>query len=388
MQLRHFLLLAVSVVLFAGCDTESESIWDPDFEDRPSPAISSVEPAGSAFAGIDVVTISGSNFSANTDDVLVFFDDIPGEIVSVSETQIQVVPPNTPKPVTLRISVAGASNFSNVIDYTLESALTPFGGLIRSETPFSVTSDSDGNAYVSLQAGNVSGGIRKITPAEETSQFVDNRFVFGDMALTDAGQLYAVRGIRAVFGFVEGGEQQTFFAAENRGARLRSIAVADDGRVFAAGNALNIHVISPDGEGTANPFVGDLGGLGIFDGFLYAAGSTDTGSGLYRFSIPSEGGTLGPQELVADLSSLGETFTINDLAIATTGEIFIATDLSDPIQIVSPDGSIEPLYPGIIMEPVLSLAWAGNQPFLYAVIERVTGEEDPILTINVRRTGA
>ena len=65
--MKSFIILtfgaALAVILItAGCENDyPASVWDPNFNSKPTPVIAGVEPAFS-FSGIGQVTITGSNF--------------------------------------------------------------------------------------------------------------------------------------------------------------------------------------------------------------------------------------------------------------------------------------------------------------------------------------
>ncbi|MDX1429636.1 MAG: IPT/TIG domain-containing protein, partial [Rhodothermales bacterium] len=111
------LALFLAFALIAACDTgPAESLWDPDATTGSDPVISAVDPPDIALAGVDIVTISGSNFSAEPSQNIVFFDGTRVPVLEASSTQISVRAPNEPCPeVTARVAVVGgdAESFSN-----------------------------------------------------------------------------------------------------------------------------------------------------------------------------------------------------------------------------------------------------------------------------------
>ena len=66
----------------AACDTESTSLYDPDEPLLPDPSVAEISPTGSALAGIDVLTITGQNFSETPENNLVYFGTVRGTVLA------------------------------------------------------------------------------------------------------------------------------------------------------------------------------------------------------------------------------------------------------------------------------------------------------------------
>ena len=104
--------MPISFLIFSCEDPNyPENIWDENDQGNPSPSISSVEP-DAAFAGIDTLTISGQNFSENTSENLVYFNNMLGEVVNATSTSLSVITPNlVSDSVQIRVAVQGAFLF-------------------------------------------------------------------------------------------------------------------------------------------------------------------------------------------------------------------------------------------------------------------------------------
>ncbi len=370
-----------------GCDTgPAPSLHDPDAQGNPDPVVSSIDPAGAALAGVDILTITGQNFATNTNDNLVFFDEERGEVIEATSTQLRVLPPNLPKPeLGIRIAVLGAENFSNTTPYRLDAAAEPFGSIAGFEEPFALTTDADGNLYVSLLSDGRSAGILRMAPDGTRSIFVETTFKWDGIAFGPDGLLYTARGVRALFRFAEGEPQETWAVVPTTSERLSTLDFDDQGNVWTGGNSANLYRIAPDASIEAFPFEGNVRDLNVFSGSLYVAATQDDGtSKVWRLPITDAG--LGTAEEYFDVTAQygAEAFA---LAFATNGDLFIGTDASDPIVEVLADGTHAALYPGILQPAAVAFAWgSGTSLFM---TQGQTNETNPdLVRIETRREGA
>ena len=377
------LLLGIAL---AGCDSgPASSLYDPDRPSAPDPMISSIEPAEFALAGVDVVTIYGSNFSADALDNLAYFNEASGEVLEASPTRLQVKAPATPgADIEVRVAVLGAENYSNGVAYRLEAAVEPFGDIADFEEPFSIASDLAGNVYVSMNAHGSSAGILRMAPDGTRSPFVETRFRWRDMAYGPDDMLYTVRSIRAVFRFEEGGSQEVWGVIPDNSVRLSAIAFDADNNLWAGGNNASLYRIAPDKSVEVFPFEANIRALRFFDGYLYAAATRDDASGIWRW--PISGGTPGDAELYFDVTAETGAEALA-LAFATNGDLFVGTDGAEPVLLVEPTREASIFYPGLFMPAASAFAW-GNAPHLYMVQARTDMTLPGLIRINTRRQGA
>ncbi|MEO0559234.1 MAG: IPT/TIG domain-containing protein [Bacteroidota bacterium] len=386
------LLLAV-----AGCDTsDGPTLFDPDRQTAPDPTVTSVSPAGSALAGIDEVTITGTNFSATASDNLVFFDDAAAEILSASPTELRVKVPNTPaENLAMRVSVRSAANYSTPLAYTLVPAVVEFGELANSETPFGITTDPTGNLYLSIN----SDGTRSITriAADGTrSPFFSTTFEFPGLSFGPDGALYGVRGVFAAFRLPEAGTQETFGVISDGRPLLTTIDTDANGNLYVGGNNAtgtnSIYRIASDKSVTAYALPGNVRALTVFDGAVYAAVTLDGVSQVFRLAADASGDLGAPTSYVNMTALAGAEATA--LAFAASGDLYVGTDaLMDPVYLVRPDGSGEVLYPGVLTGPTSHLAY-GPGSFLYMRTADVLNAENAVIQpaglfrIETRQDGA
>ncbi|GMQ81366.1 MAG: hypothetical protein BMS9Abin05_0797 [Rhodothermia bacterium] len=387
---RTVLLVIISVLttgtLITACDTgPAPSLYNPDRPSKADPVISSVEPSGSALAGVDIVTISGENFSSNLTENLVYFDNTRADVLEAGPTQLRVRAPNTPSAeLQIRVAILGAENYSNSRSYRLDSAAEQFGSITSFEEPFALASDASGNLYVSLNSDNRSVGIVRMTPDGTRSSYIETTFKWDSMAFGSDGLLYTVRSVRAIFRFAEGGSQQVWAVLPDNSARLTAISFDDQGNLWAGGNNQNLYRVTPDKTILAFPFEANIRALAVFGSYLYAAATQDDASKIWRFQLSPVG--IGTAEEYYDVTGNfgAEAFA---LAFTTTGELFIGTDATDPVIVVFPDRLGQALYPGVLHPAAVSFAW-GNTPSLYMTQGKTDTTTPNLIRINTRREGA
>ncbi len=381
--------VAIAALLFvaaaSGCDSgPAASLYDPDRPSAPDPVLASIDPAGFALAGVDVVTLDGSNFSATAADNLAYFNDARAEVMEASPTRLQVQAPATPgADIEVRVAVLGAENYSNGIAYRLEAAVEPFGDIAGFEEPFSITSDPAGDLYVSMNSDGRSAGVLRMASDGARSLFVETSFIWTDMAYGADDMLYTVRAVRAVFRFSEGGRQEVWGVVPDNSVKLSAIAFDEENNLWAGGNNANVYRIAPDKSVEAFPFEANVRALRFFDGYLYAAATRDDASEIWRW--PVSGGGLGEAERYFDVTGEAgaEAFA---LAFAANGDLFVGTDGADPVLLVSPNGDGRAFYPGLFLPAAVSFAW-GAAPNLYMVQGRTDATPPGLIRINTRREG-
>lgn len=381
------LLGTLGLLLSGGCDSgTAPSIYDPERASLPDPVIESVTPEGSALAGVDIVTITGSNFSAVPSDNLVYFGDARGDVMEAASAQLRMIAPNNPLPeLMLRVAVLGAENFSNSVKYGLEPPFIEFADVRDFENVYGITTDKSGNVYASFVAHDLPVGITRITPEGERSEFVSSRFFWTDIAFGPDLYLYAVRSVRALFRFQEGSNQEVFAVIPNSATKLTTIAIDGNGRIWAAGNNAAIFAISPDKAVASYDFEADAKDLALFGDYLYVAGRQNGSSKVWRFFINSSGDLESPEEVI-DVTAFGG-HEAHTLAFATTGHMYIGTSATDPVIVVNPNGAGESLYPGVLTQPAKQFAW-GPLGYLYAATNFTETAPAGIIRITTRRLGA
>ncbi|MCY4672859.1 MAG: IPT/TIG domain-containing protein [Bacteroidetes bacterium] len=370
--------------LLLGCDSgTAPSIYDPNRTSFPDPVIEDVIPEDRALAGVDIVTITGQNFSTQTTDNLVYFGDARADVVEASSTQLRMVAPNSPQPeLKLRLVVIGAENFSNSVSYGLDPPFIEFGDIRDFEDIYGITTDPSGYLYASLVAFSIPVGIIRISPDGERSEFISSTFFWADLAFGADDYLYAVRFVRAIFRFQGSGTNPEVFAViPNNAVRLSTIAIDNSGQIWAAGDNAELYGISPDKTIRSYEFNADVQDIVLFGDFLYLAATENGNSKIWRFRIDSSG-ILGAPEEVFDMTSFNGA-TAFALAFSAAGHLFIGTDATDPVVVVDSDGVGQSLYPGVLTQPARRFAW-GTQRQLYAATNSTETVAAGIIRITTR----
>jgi hypothetical protein len=377
---------ATLLVFVGACDSgPGESLFDPNRESLPDPVIADVQPPGSALAGVDLLTITGQNFSNELEDNFVYFGGIRGEVLDGSATSLTVLPPNDPREdAEIKMSVLGAENFSNSIAYQLDAAAEEFGDIAGFEEPFGLTSDEAGNLYASMFSSGVSIGIIRFAPDGARSTYVQSTFKWDDMSFGPDGMLYAIRGVRAIFRFSEGSAQETWAVIPDNSVKLRAVAFDGSGNLWAGGPNANLYRVAPDKSITEYPFEGDVTGLTVFGDALYATATQNDVSSVWRFVFNADGG-VGVGSEYANISGPFGSEALSIVA-ATSGELFVGTDGTDPLILVGTDQSTEVFYLDILRPVAISLAW-GPDPTLYMNQARTVDTDPDLIKINTRRQG-
>ena len=384
-RFRPLMALVVFSILAGGCDTgPADSLFDPERGFQPDPVITRIEPS-TALAGIGTLTIVGENFSSVPGENLVFFGDTRATVLQASSTQLVVATPNLPQAdLVARVSVVGAENLSNTTLITLEAAVVSFGDVKDFEDVFGIATDDAGNVYVSLFSSNVSAGIKRITPDGVRSDYAPSTFKWDALDFDEAGFIYGVRNVRAIFRIPPGGgDFQNWVVAEDRSARFRELDVDSEGNVWVGGSGGNFYRIDPSGQVAAFPTAPSITALKVGGGFVYVVEELEAGDRIVRYRV-EPGGTLGTPEFVFTAPSV---MSIQSLAVAAGDEVLVGTDATDPILIVSPFGSSEALYPGLFAPIATGLAWDPSSN-LYMVKGRTASSGAAILRINTQRDAA
>jgi len=119
----------VLVLALPGCNEKNnvEPLYNPSFSNILAPVITSVSPADSAFAGVDELTITGSNFAVSADSMDVYFDNVKATILSLDANKVVVKAPNLVKDtISIKINKFNTDKLSNILSYKLISATIVF----------------------------------------------------------------------------------------------------------------------------------------------------------------------------------------------------------------------------------------------------------------------
>jgi hypothetical protein len=376
---KLFSPILIIAIFFTSCDDDQypEDIWDPNDQGAPTPIITSISPADSAFAGSDIITIYGENFSSNENDILVYFNSEFGEILGVSKTEIIVSPPNIlADSINIKVSVKGAFLFGEYDRYyTLYPRIIKYGNFDPFvESAWGLESDNDENLYVGLSV-LPEGDIEKLSPpdAERDSSFIHSMLPTpssmrigpnNDMYYLDSFYPYLIK-------------QNLFSGSPSFSELPGNIADLDfdvNGNLYCGGSGNAIYTVQTDLTSTTTADYSEINivAIRVYNGYLYVAGNylgedeEIPSMGIWKNQITSSSGSLGEKELVLDwIETSGSDSKITCLTFDETGKMYISSDGNIGVATVDVDGSFDLLYPKIVFGPIVKMTWgAGNYLYL------------------------
>ena len=387
----RFALVAALVLIVAACDTaEQPSLYEPvqtgTYQSRPDPTVQAVELApgtpsvgGAAVAGLSEMVITGTNFNASPESTFVYVGGqrVPAaSMMSLSATQIRFRVPNLPGTRSLNVTVLRAENFGRPPGpLTIVSAFERWGDLGAANQPFGVAADrAAGVGYVSITEtgpnGPVSLGIQRLTqPARQNA--ITTTFTWPEIDFFD-NQIYAVRGVQAVFRFtIPATAQQVWHNLVDAQISLRALDVDAQGNVWTGGvyGGTNparraFYRITPAKVVTTVPFEGDLTAIERAGDYVYVAGVRNNVRTLWRYRVAADG-AVGAEEEIVRFTGPYDGITLNALAVTSTGDVLVGTDYTEPVLRVSADGSsIVSHYPGMLRGTVTALRWLSESRLL------------------------
>lgn len=383
-------LLLIAFMLVSGCEsTPGESLFDPDREAMPAPSIQTVAPAENWLAGIGEITITGSNFSPNPDENLVYFDAQQATVISASESELVVqTPAYIAENATLRVTTLGARDYSNTLTYRLDPAAAAQGGLAVSDQAVAMTY-SDGTLYTSTTTGGLPSGVQTIDVAAGSAEryAAPRNWRYTDLVRNpETGDVFMARGTTPIIYRVPpgGGEDETWLLRQGLGA-VATLTLDDAGYIWAAGNNPEIYRVDADQVVTPFPFAADVRAIVFAGGSLYAAATSDGVNGAWRIPLTSTS-EAGEAELLLDIGAAvgGSALSIE---AAADGTVFVGTDAEAGIVQIDPSGDWRPLHPGIIAPSIIGLSFGESSEryegnILYALHDPATqGEPNQILRI-------
>lgn len=388
-------VLAIGLAVVA-CETpESASLFDENYEKGTTPVISSVSPENEFFAGYEEVTITGSNFTANTSELFVYFNNVRAEIVSASPTQVVVRTPNlVADSVGIKVGVLGVEAFSNSIQYKLKALFTTAVPFPNNENPWASTIDADGNYYVSYEMSGSPAGVKKV--GSDGENVIDPEFgtrqswFYRSAKAGPDGGVYLVRGGAVPFVYRIDPTGGAAPATWGRGiGRTEDVTFDTAGNAWTGGtnegNAANsrLNRISPDGSVERFPFDATVYALDYADGYLYVAGTRADVSYVWKFEL-DENNEPGAEQVVADLTAAGGEGRPTAVAVSADGTIFVGMNETKPLYQVTASGDVSEMYPGIVPGSILKMQYiSGTQNLLMTLLP--TEGNNRVISLNVQK---
>ena len=336
----HLLLGALGLLFLSSCTKPNDvTLYDPNVAYHPAPTITAIAPAGSAFAGMDTIIIQGTNFSTVLAENSVFFNAQPAALLASTATQITLKAPLvTVDSIGVRISVAGALQFSNTAQYKLSAGVLTFGGLATTELAMALATDASGNLYSAYSAAGVEAGVLKFTSAGVRSTYAlptSGVVAWTGMKMGPGGYLYSARNFRALYRYTPGGGAAgAVWVVFPIGTSIADFDFDQNGNTWAAGNGTNIFCIQQSKTLTTTPFVGNIRSMRVYNGYLYFAAKTDAGEQIWRAQISST--TLGTPEVYYNFGASYPAYSPLAITFSSDGIMYVGTNMPEGLLIVYP----------------------------------------------------
>lgn len=384
-RIKYLVLLFLTLTMYYGCGKDAAPVLYDEYKDKgtPDPVVTSVSPQNVAYAGLDTLTITGSNFSDSA-HTLVYFDNVAGTVISSTPTQIRVKVPNLPKDaLAIRVVVTTASNNAAPVAYALKEVQSAFfKGFLYMDQPQTITFDKDGNLYIALLTNNIYQGLKKIDATSRTlTEYAPKgteklwsalKFAYGPYG--QQGQLLAARKNKGIWKINQGivpTPAPWVGQAEGIDQNINDFDLDPAGNIWAAGNGLNIFRIKPDKTIKKYNFAtstSKINAVRVFKDnntlYVYVGGTKDGKEGVWRYKVVNDEIVAGSEELYFDfaaaypgMNSAGLPFAVLGLTFSNDGYMYIGTDADPAIVVVSPSKTASALLPGVVLPKFASFVW-------------------------------
>ena len=391
------IILPISLVMFSCEDPNyPENIWDEDDQGNASPSISSVEPEGSAFAGIDTLTINGQNFSENTSANLVYFNNMLGNVINATSTSLKVVTPNlVSDSVQIRVAVQGAFLFADHSSlYTLTAAVSDYGPFDQFTDIFSLDLDRDENLIVSMD-GSPNAEFWIVDTNQDSAVWSGALAKASGMKLGPTGSVYFVNYQRFLYKDEQGTPKENSEIFKRLNGNATDLDFDSYGNLFVGGAGSTIDVVDINDDGGLTSGVTeaknldtlDILSLRVLNDYLYVLTTTVTSDqAIYKMQILDDSGSLGDIELVFDWSSYtNKLSSALCFTLSEAGDLFVGSDSDDQPLTYIQNGNASGFYSSILTAPISYMAW-GNSNYLYLINK--TEETNRVQRVDTRMSGA
>ncbi|GIR57095.1 MAG: hypothetical protein CM15mP64_5070 [Candidatus Neomarinimicrobiota bacterium] len=388
--------LPISFFIFSCEDPNyPENIWDENDQGNASPSISSVEPEA-AFAGIDTLTISGQNFSENSSENLVYFNNMLGEVVNATSTSLSVITPNlVSDSVQIRVAVQGAFLFADHSSlYTLTAAVLDYGPFDQFTDIFSLDLDRDENLIVSLD-GTPNAEFWIVDTNQDSAVWSGALAKGSGMKLGPTGSVYFVNYQRFLYKDEQGTPKENSEIFKRLNGNATDLDFDSYGNLFVGGAGSTIDVVDINDDGGLTSGVTeaknldtlDILSLKVFNDYLYVLTTTVTSDqAIYKMQILDDSGSLGDLELVFDWSAYtNKLSSALCFTLSESGDLFVGSDSDDQPLTYIQNGNARGFYSSILTAPISYMAW-GNSNYLYLINK--TEETNRVQRVDTRMSGA
>jgi hypothetical protein len=266
--------------------------------------------------------------------------------------------------ITIRIVSRDAFLIAEYAGFKLEPVSIEYGGFTNLDQVWTIAIDAQDNMYAMLKIYK----IYKIFP-DGTRDDTFGRAPFAkasEIRVGPGGYLYLQRsnntGLYRMS--LSGGSVDLYKALPDRASYFD---FDQYGNIYSGGK-YGLMVTPADGSPSwkVADYAGkDIRSVRVFQNAVYVS-IAGAGAGIWKSEIQDSKGSLGPAVQYFDWANAGEfsAHTPGSITFAEDGDLYVGTSNTDPILVIHPDGSTEPLYPGILKPTAGQLVW-GNGDYLF-----------------------
>jgi len=384
------LTLFAAAAFFCACEWDGPTaLWDQPYEEAPGPSISNVNPA-EAEAGVNYITIAGSNFSSTDENIgaKVYFDGYHAEVMAITSTEIRVRRPNITGESTIKVVNLDGFNYASYGPYTVGTAYEPYGDYDGANAFTAMTVDRDENVYTTHMNPR---SVYKVTPDGSRTEIGLVEKLMTDILVDADGNLVLLFKNDEIHKMnVTTGEETLWIDV---GEKVAFGDFDSQGNLYAGGIKTDLVVVQSDETvHLLGTYASDrINAVRVYNGYVYLLVDMNKPDeehpdlAIWRHPILDASGNLGPAELVLNWEETGEfaESTPADFTFDEDGILYVATDYTYPILMVDPSGPQDILYKDIIPTEAQTLVWgAGNDLYM------VQGDADILLRIFMGKSGA
>ena len=395
LSLPRFILPISLFIFYCEDPNYPENIWDENDQGNASPSISSVEPEA-AFAGIDTLTINGQNFSENTSENLVYFNNMLGEVINATSTSLRVVTPNlVSDSVQIRVAVQGAFLFADHSSlFTLTAAVIDYGPFDQFTDIFSLDLDRDENLIVSMD-GTPNAEFWIVDTNQDSAVWSGALAKGSGMKLGPTGSVYFVNYQRFLYKDEQGTPKENSEIFKRLNGNATDLDFDSYGNLFVGGAGSTVDVVDiNDDDGLTSGVTEaknldtlDILSIKVLNDYLYVLTTTVTSDqAIYKMQILDDSGSLGDLELVFDWSAYtNKLSSALCFTLSESGDLFVGSDSDDQPLTYIQNGNASGFYTSILTAPISYMAW-GNSNYLYLINK--TEETNRVQRVDTRMSGA
>lgn len=380
-----FSVLPLLALLVSGCEYDHpNAVWDPNEDLGETVAITAIEPAGRADAGVQTIRITGQHFSADLSKNQVFFGGMQTTVLNCTPTELVVNRPNTSgDSLTVNVLVDKASTLGRYSPYGVAQVARLYGNMPSKNIVQMMDLDAQENLFVLLNDKSVMKVLTNESPTPFGSR--DFRGNASDLKVGPGGQIFIKQFNHTNLYVIpaDGGVTVKYGSFARQGS---FIDFDENSNCYTVGKNNGVSVLRPDLTSAAVGDYEDLDATWIraSNRFIYVSDA----AGMYRSQILGPDGSLGAKERIFNLLLVPgyDTSSILSFAVAQSGNLYVATDNIKPLLMVSANGAVQPFYPEIIIPNSGQLVW-GNGNFAYINMTENNPTND-IFRIDMAEQGA